>query len=284
MFQFNVDEFYLTNCLKKFSLMFRKEINAEGVPTSHQLLELLEAVYHHHTLEEKSVVEAACRLTTDDDLKALSQIFSSYFDSMRTDFIKYVGELTDDGTTVLAEILEHKYRSRDLYLHKGSSKNGLMSLAKALYHNSTIYVLNLNHNGIGDSVAVSLSQTLRHNSTLRELHLGGNSIGNEGAIALAQSLHQNSTLQILDLSNNNSISDEGAVALARALLKNHSLQMLSLVLIFGICEGVASEFVEALAKNLSIKRMTLSKDIKKYAVRCPNYNEVEKKFFVVIAV
>jgi hypothetical protein len=265
-----------TNCLKKFSLMFRKEINAEGVPTSQQLLELLEAVYHHHTLEEKSVKEAACRLATDDDVKALSKICSLYFNSMRKALIEYIGEVTDDGTIVLAEILQHKYGSRDLDL-RGSSKNGLMSLAKALYHNSTIYVLNLNHNGIGDSVAVSLSQTLRHNSTLRELHLGGNSIGNEGAIALAQSLHQNSTLQILDLSNNNSISDEGAVALARALLKNHSLQMLSLVLIFGICEGVASEFVEALAKNLSIKRMTLSKDIKKYAVRCPNYNEVEKK-------
>ena len=98
-------------------------------------------------------------------------------------------------------------------------------------------------------------------------------IGNDGAIALAQSLHQNSTLQILNLSNN-SIGDEGAVALAQALPKNHSLRYFSLSDIV-IGERVASEFVQALAQNSSIKEMTLSKDIKKDAVKCPKYYEVE---------
>ena len=71
--------------------------------------------------------EAACRLT-DDDVKALSQICSSYFDSMRTEFIEYVGGLTDDGTTVLAEILQRKYRSRELFLHVRDTS--IISLAK----------------------------------------------------------------------------------------------------------------------------------------------------------
>ena len=296
-----------TNCLKKFSLKFKDDYRTDYVypeePTSQQLLELLETVYYHHTLEEKSVKEAACRVTTDDDVKALSQICSSYFDSMRRDFIRYVGELTDDGTTVLAEILQHKYRSRELKLD--ASKNGLMSLAKALYHNSTIHTLNLNYKGIGESGAVSLSQTLHHNSTLSELQLTCNRIGDKGAIALSESLHQNSTLKIIDLSgnsigdsgaaalaealhhnsslinidlsHNSSIGDDGAVALARALLKNHSLQKFSLAGIIGFGERVASEFVQALAQNSSMKEMTLSEDIKKYVVRCPNYYEVQNK-------
>ena len=95
--------------------------------------------------------EAACRLTTDDDVKALSQICSSYFDSMRTDFIISVGGLTDDGTIVLAGILQHKYEMD----FSGVSNIGVVSLAKALYHNSTIYVLKL-YSEIDGSGAVSL--------------------------------------------------------------------------------------------------------------------------------
>ena len=47
--------------------------------------------------------------------------------------------------------------------------------------------------------------------------------------------------------------------------------------IVGIGERVASEFVQALAQNTSMKEMTLSHDIKTYALRCPKYYEVEKK-------
>ena len=87
--------------------------SSKDVPTSQQLLVLLEAVYHHHTLEEKSVKEAARRLTTDDDVKALSQICCLYLDSMRKHFI---GGLSDDVTIVLADILQHKYGLKELYL------------------------------------------------------------------------------------------------------------------------------------------------------------------------
>ena len=271
-----------TNCLKKFSLKFKDDYLNSEEPTSQQLLELLETVYHHHTLEEKSVKEAACRVTTDDDVKALSLICSSYLDSMTTDYIKYVGELTVDGTTVLAEILQHKYRSRKLDL--GVSKNGLISLAKALYRNSTIHTLNLNFKGIGESGAVSLSQTLHHNSTLCELQLTYNSIGDEGAVALSESLYHNSTLKIINLSSNsigdsgavalaealhhnsslikidlarNSIGDEGAIALAQSLHQNSTLQILNLSYNSISDEGAVS-LARALLKNHSLQKFILT--------------------------
>jgi ribosomal protein S13 len=56
-----------------------------------------------------------------------------------------------------------------------------------------------------------------------------------------------------------------------------TLQKFILTDIVGIGKRVASEFVQALAQNSSMKEMTLSEDIKEYAVRCPNYHEVEKK-------
>ena len=43
--------------------LFEEYIDSKDIPTSQKLkLELLETVYHHHTLEEKSVVETAYRL------------------------------------------------------------------------------------------------------------------------------------------------------------------------------------------------------------------------------
>ena len=70
----------------------------------------------------------------------MSQICSSYFDSRRAYFIRSVGGLIDDGTIVLAEILQHKYRLD----FSDVSNIGVVSLAKALCHNSTICVLKLN--------------------------------------------------------------------------------------------------------------------------------------------
>ena len=244
-----------TNCLKKFSLKFKVDCNPKS-PTSQQLLELLETVYHHHTLEEKSVKEAACRVTTDDDVKALSQICSSYLDSMTTDYIKYVGELTVDGTIVLAEILQHKYRSRELKLY--ASKNGLMSLAKALYRNSTIHTLYLYSNDIDESGAVSLSQTLHHNSTLSELQLGNNRIGDKGAIALSQTLHHNSTLSELQLGNNR-IGDKGAIALSESLYQNSTLKFIGLSW-NGIGDIGAIALAQSLHQNSTLQILNLSQN------------------------
>jgi hypothetical protein len=53
----------------------------------------------------------------------------------------------------------------------GVSNIGVVSLAKALYHNSAICVLKLNGKIMGEIGAVSLFQTLHHNSKLRELQL-----------------------------------------------------------------------------------------------------------------
>ena len=270
----------------------------------HKLLELVQAIDHHPTLQEKAVKELACRVTTDVDVNALSQLCSIDFVSMRIDFIKYIGGLSDDGVVVLAEILQHKYGSRELNLsHSGTSDDGTVSLAKALHHNSTIHELklhynnisgkgaialadalhhnstlhelNLYHNSIGDKGAVALADAIHHNSTLRSLVLSSNRIGDEGAVALADALHHNSTLQSLTL-NNNSIGDEGAVALAEALLENQSLQTLDLHSNDGIGDRAIGKFVEV-TQNSSINKIFLSARCREYTTKYPNYHQVKKK-------
>ena len=228
--------------------------------SAHKLLELLQTIDYHPTLQEKSVKELGCRVTTDVDVNALSQLCSKYCDSMRAEFIKYVGGLSDDGVVVLAEILQHKYESRKLNLSDGgTSDDGTVSLAKALHHNSTIHTLQLWSNRISDEGAVTLADALHHNSTLQSLILYSNRIDNEGAVALADALHHNSTLQSLNLSSNR-ISDKGAVTLADALHHNSTLQSLNLTSNSIGDDGVVA-LADALHHNSALQSLVLSNNM-----------------------
>ena len=299
----NSTEFLITFLRNSSSLQHLSITSLTSSPQ--KLLELLQTIDHHPTLQEKSVNNLGCRVTTDVDVNALSQLCSEYCDSMRTGFIRYVGGLSDDGVVVLAEFFQHKCGSRELDLSdSGTSDDGTVSLAKALHHNSTIHTLTLwsnrisgegavalagalHHNStlqslvlysnnIGDDGTVALADVLHHNSTLQTLNLTSNSIGDDGAVALADALHHNSALQSLVLSNN-MITDDGAVALAEALLENQSLQSLYVYGNDGIGDRATGEFVEALTQNSSINKVGLPGRCKEYAIKCPNYYQIHTK-------
>ena len=113
---------------------------------------------------------------------------------MRTKFIKSVGGLSDE--VVIAEILQHKYGSRELNLsHGGTSDDGTVSLAKALHHNSTIHELTLWDNGISDEGAVALAEALLKNQSLQRLNLNSNDgIGDRATGKFVEALTQNSSI------------------------------------------------------------------------------------------
>ena len=275
----NSIEFFITFIKKSCSL--QHILIHSVIASAHVLLELLQTIHHHPTLQEKSVKELGCSVTTAVDVNALSQLCSKYYHSMRTNFIRHVGGLSDDGVVVLAEFLQHKYRSRELSItNGGTSDDGTVSLAEAFHHNSTIHTLKLWGNRITSKGAVALTDALRHNSTLQSLDLSmnnigdkgavalddslstlesldldDNSIGNEGTGALADVLYQNSTLQSLDLSMNN-IDDDEAVALADALHHNSTLQSLNLSG-NNITDEGALALAEALLENQSLQELYL---------------------------
>ena len=235
-----------SSSLRKFTMSMA--VNASE--SAQKLLDLVQTIDHHSTLQEKAVKELRrFKVTNDVEVNVLSQLCSKEFVSMRADFIAYVGGLSDNRVVVLAEILQHKYGSRELDLSEGgTSDDGTVSLAKALHHNSTIH----------------------------ELRLLGNRISDKGAVALADALHRNSTLQSLRL-DNNSIGDEGAVALAEVLLKTQSLHRLDLDGNDGIGDRATGKVVEALTQNSSINKVYLPRRCREYATKCPNYHQVRTK-------
>ena len=161
---------------------------------------------------------------------------------------------TDVG--VLAEALKVNSTLTMLNLTFNSiGDQGATGLAEALKVNSTLTTLILNDNGIGHQGATGLAEALKGNLTLTVLCLSDNGIGDQGATGLAEALKVNSTLTELYL-NENGIGDQGATGLAEALKVNSTLTELNLAY-NGISDHGATGFAEALKVNTTLKKLSL---------------------------
>ena len=134
--------------------------------------------------------------------------------------------------------------------------SGAAALAGAVERNSTLTELHLGYNEIGDSGAGALAKAMERNSTLTKLSLSGNKIGDSGAAALAGAVERNSTLTELHL-DYNEIGDSGAGALAKAMERNSTLTKLSL---FGnkIGDSGAAALAKAMERNSTLTKLSLS--------------------------
>jgi Ran GTPase-activating protein (RanGAP) involved in mRNA processing and transport len=108
---------------------------------------------------------------------------------------------------------------------------GLAELAPALYHNTSIKVLDMSGNDLNDMESAELLRDIiRRNKTITTLNLCSNKFGQTtGAVAcIAEGLGSNSTLLVIHLQGCD-LKDAGVSTLARSLgSQNTTLQKLSL--------------------------------------------------------
>ncbi|XP_068748892.1 nucleotide-binding oligomerization domain-containing protein 2-like isoform X2 [Montipora capricornis] len=170
--------------------------------------------------------------------------------------------IDDASAAALAELLRGKNSTLELLglSHNAIGDVGADALAKGLKENSTLTKLNLSCNAIGDVGADSLAKGLKENSTLERLELYNNAIGEVGADSLAKGLKENSTLISLDLSNN-AIGDVGADALAKGLKENSTLEWLHLS-----GNAIGEVGADALAKGLKENSTLISLDLSNNAI------------------
>ena len=154
---------------------------------------------------------------------------------------------------VLTKVLHH---GRHHLTNKKISDAGVTALAQALYHNSTLEVLDLSNNSISDVGTTAVAQVLHHNSTLLQLDLSNNSVSDAGTTAVAQALRYNSTLWKLNLSNN-SLSDAGVTAVAQALRYNSTLWKLNLSN-NSLSDAGVTAVAQALHHNSTLRKLNLS--------------------------
>ena len=111
-----------------------------------------------------------------------------------------------------------------VHLNLGSTQIGTMTLiqlAKVMWYNTTVKVLNLENPRSYDkeeTTTYHLAKMVRANRSLAELYLGKHSISDRGAQLLAEYLEDNATLRVLDLRCNR-IGVAGAEAFAILLMR-----------------------------------------------------------------
>ena len=130
--------------------------------------------------------------------------------------------------------------------------------AAALLKNTTLRMLDLDHNPIGD--VSTLATKLVENETLTQLWLKDCHISSEGAVELVAALCKNSTLKDLDL-DHNPIGVEGASSMSDMLQHNTSLEHLSL------CDNSVGEkgvhkLINSLKHNHTLRNLRLPKKYK----------------------
>jgi len=160
-------------------------------------------------------------------------------------------------------------------------------LANNLKVNTTLVVLKLEDNLLGNEGCAAIAAALEENKTLTDLTLQRNDISDKGIITLASILASNSSLLRLDLQEN-VINDEGGNNLFKALATNRTLTEVNLranSLTAAVCMQLSSMLLanhslielnlrrnalkdegcgvlaKALEKNDSIKRLFLSSNL-----------------------
>ena len=128
-------------------------------------------------------------------------------------------------------------------------------------HNAILTVLKMSKNSLSECGALAMAEMLQHNTTLTVLNMDRNLVGQKGALAMAEMLKHNTTLKELDISNN-SIGERGALAIAEMLKHNTTLAKLGMYDDTIGVEGVKA-LVENLAVNYHLKKLQISqKNIK----------------------
>ena len=168
---------------------------------------------------------------------------------------------TDTAADCLAQFITNTATLQHLTIHYCTfNAHGLLTLAQALHHNSTLQEKNLKELTVtvnGDNDTKEFAQLLVEYpymvNNIDKQYL--QNISDAGALALAQALHHNSTLKILDLSGNDAIGKEGIHQLVEALTVNTSITKVT-------------HYVGGL---------TLPRRCKEYATQCTQYNTVRSR-------
>ena len=101
-------------------------------------------------------------------------------------------------------------------------------MVELLKYNTTLTVLNLSENSVGERGALVMAEMLKHNTTLTVLNMSGNIVGQKGALAMAGMLKHNTTLEVLHMLCDDTIGVEGTKALVENLAVNYHLKKLQI--------------------------------------------------------
>jgi hypothetical protein len=183
-------------------------------------------------------------LHCDDEL-------TSFNAALRT-IMTFVEELTFDcfdlvgvGARVLADSLRNS-SCRILRLHNCCmGSEGVAHLGETLGTITTLRMLDLSENRLGNAGAVAWARELMGNQNIRVLQLQEcDMVGSEGAAAVGRLLESNTTIEEINISLNN-FGDEGCSVIVDGLSRNQGLRNLNLG-----CSNVGNDGAKRIGRTL----------------------------------
>ena len=94
---------------------------------------------------------------------------------------------------------------------------------EAMNMNTTLKILNISGNPIGDEGLQSIFNSLKQNNALKTLNVSHCDMTDAGVHSLAEAMNINTTLEKLDILGNNSITDNGLTCLVEVLSRSSRL-------------------------------------------------------------
>ena len=138
----------------------------------------------------------------------------------------YNNQLTEEAGEALASLILHNTGLKELHLSGNNLGEGMLIVAKALEHISSLRSLDMGNNNISKEVADKLALAISANENLEEIRLYNSKLSSSATVVL-QSLGTISTLKYLNI-NDNQITEEAGEALASAVMHNAGLKDLHL--------------------------------------------------------
>jgi hypothetical protein len=168
---------------------------------------------------------AAAEINELGGLESLANLVIPNSSVTSVHFIWY--EIGPERSKYIAEIIRYNTHILEMHLRSASIGLGVKWIGEAIKENSTLHMIELHGNNIGDEGAKWIAEGIEKNSALQKIDLSNNSIGDEGAKWIAQGIEKNSSLKAIDLSRNE-INDTGAGYIGRALMTNQVIQVVDI--------------------------------------------------------
>ena len=162
----------------------------------------------------------------NNNLKSLAMNILQSLSTIST--LKYLNinnnQITEEAGEALASVILHNTVLEELHVSGNNLGKGMLTVAKALQHISSLRSLDLGNNNISEEVAGELALAISANEYLEEMRLYNSKL-TSSAIVILQSLSTIVTLKYLNI-NSNQITDEAGEALASVVMHNTVLEEL----------------------------------------------------------
>ncbi|OZJ02447.1 hypothetical protein BZG36_04393 [Bifiguratus adelaidae] len=137
---------------------------------------------------------------------------------------------------------------------QNGSSLGAKAIAELLKQSTTLRILNLDSNPLGDANVEIISKALAQNTTLEKLYLSNCRLGVQGIQALAEALKTNTTLQVINLADNVRLGPEGHWLIANALEINTNIKIINLDYNIADWQKLYNSIQSSLTRNYMLQR------------------------------